>query len=145
MQIQRPLCGYYAGCMALLLLACSACQKSTHPPTFAVTGRITFPDGQPLESGSILFESLDGASAARGLVRNGDFRLGTFDEADGAIAGRHRAAVVPTPPENVDPDANRSESTIDPKFLHMDSSQLEFDVAPDHENHFLIRVTRGRR
>ncbi|MFO0915611.1 MAG: hypothetical protein U0795_21785 [Pirellulales bacterium] len=128
-------------CLGLSML--SGCQKSDRPATYPASGKVVFPDGRPLSSGAILCEAVDQPYAARGMIRDGQFQLGTFADADGAVAGRHRVAIVPAPADNVDPDAGGTAPEIDPRFLHMDTSELEVLVEPEQPNTFTIRVTRN--
>ena len=79
----------------LVLLAASGCSKqATLPPTYPAHGKVILASGQPLDGGSVLFQSQDEAtvSATSVIGTDGTFTLATFKagaRARGAIAGRH--------------------------------------------------------
>ena len=109
----------------LLLLGCG---DANPMPTFTTTGSVTYTDGQPIEEGSIIFVC-EGMPSGRAVIENGVYRIGTFEEDDGAVAGKFRIAVTVNPPADYDPDSRRPA----PKLAHMkysapDTSGLEFEV-----------------
>lgn len=65
-------------CLLVLCLASaclSGCSKPTGPQEFRVQGAVTF-DGQPVETGRILFRQTDGAQKAfSGEIKNGSYSL----------------------------------------------------------------------
>lgn len=64
-------------------------------PTYPVSGRIQFADGEPIRTGTIELESTTHGTSATGKIQqDGTFVLGTYTENDGAAAGKHRAIVV---------------------------------------------------
>lgn len=128
-----------------MLLGVGGC--GSHPAaTYPVSGQIVFADGAPLATGGIILVksiAAEGQSVfnARGTIAaDGTFRLSTFEEGDGAVAGKHQVlvrakrdaddylkwGVVPRP-------------VIDPRFEHYETSGLEFTVA-EGENDFTIDV-----
>lgn len=86
-------------CLLTLMIslgAVSGCGPS-HPRTYQVTGTVKLDDGTPITSGTIEFESLesDPPITATGLLDDqGRFELGTFENDDGALPGKHRVAVI---------------------------------------------------
>ena len=125
-------------------LALAGCTDD-RPPTYPVTGKVVLPDGKPLAGGSILFESVEHALAARGLIlQDGTFRLGTFGLSDGAVAGPHRVAIIPAYPDDFDPDGGPPPRTIDHRYTTQDTSGLEYTVTEKGPNHFQIEVELGR-
>ncbi|WP_425619178.1 hypothetical protein NA78x_002915 [Anatilimnocola sp. NA78] len=59
-------------CLALLLLA--GCTGGAGPKTTEVSGKVTM-DGAPLETGDVLFESLDqGVSPSSAPIVNGEYK-----------------------------------------------------------------------
>ena len=82
-------------CLLLWLVGCGG----GHDPTYPVQGTVRV-DGKVITAGSVAFESIEPGSdgkryTARGTIQNdGSFRLTTFTENDGAVAGRHRAMVM---------------------------------------------------
>jgi len=82
------------GCLGLVVLP--GCGKGT----CKVQGKVVYEDGQQagneLEGYSVTFESEEDRVSASGLIgSDGTFEVGTFENADGAVAGRHRVAITP--------------------------------------------------
>ena len=87
-------------------------------------------------------ESPHGLAARAVINADGSFQLGTYEEADGAVEGKHKVAIWPMPPADSHPDAGGPRAVaIDNRFLSMDTSGIEFDITSDGENHFPIEVT----
>ena len=136
---------------ALLLVTAIGCSNG-NPRTFEVKGFVRFPDGMPLTSGTIEFQSIDHElqiGATSEIDENGAFELGTFDVDDGAIEGRHRAVVVSS--HEIGTGAERpgliETSKLHPRFSDFNTSGLEFEVKPG-KNEIVIPVEyapkRGR-
>jgi hypothetical protein len=124
----------------------AGCRDDGRLPTYKVTGKVVFTDGTPLPGGWIIFESPEHGRGARGVVeKDGTYVLGTYEQADGAVAGRQLVAITPASPEGIDPDESRAPPVIDPKYTHMDTSGVEVEVDPEGENEFTITVDRPRR
>lgn len=131
-------------CGLLCLLACG-CADDGRLPTFDVSGKVEFPDGQPLAGGSIvcLCESGEHALCARGnIAADGTFSLGTYDVADGAIVGQHRVAIDPPFPDDYNPDAGPPPKVIHERFQDYATSGLEFRVTDDAVNEIVLKVSR---
>ena len=74
----------------ILLIAC----KSDGPNMSQVVGTVAI-DGAPLAQASVVFSPESGERPASGTADdNGRFRLGTFGIDDGAIVGKHHAAIT---------------------------------------------------
>ena len=124
--------------LAAFVLGCS---NGDRLPTYEVTGKVVFSDSTPLKGGWIIFESSEQGLAARGVIdTNGTYRLGTYEQSDGAVAGKQLVAITPATPDSYDPDRGRAHPIIHRRFTHMDTSGLEFEVTPGGENHFRIIV-----
>ncbi len=132
--------------MALVTVALAVtagCGKSDRPATYPVTGKVTFGDDTPLAGGQITFRSLDHPLSASGAIQpDGTFQLTTYEPNDGAVAGRHRAAVVPPTPTDFDPDEGPFTPLIDPRLQDLQASGLEFTVTADGPNDFPVLVER---
>lgn len=124
----------WLGCwLALTLLpGCSDSPEKTYP----VRGVVTV-DGKPLEGGSVLFESVEpGSSGRRYTARasidpQGRYRLTTFRTHDGAMAGRHRAVVLPDRSQATDdPNAPPLPITVPPRYSTLETTDLEYEVQP---------------
>lgn len=65
-----------------------------NPPTFPVTGTVTY-KSKPVEGATVVLVAED--SSGRGAVGNtdkdGNYSVGTFGEADGAVAGSYKVKV----------------------------------------------------
>lgn len=122
------------------------CNRSDRLPTYAVSGRVILPDGSPVGPGTIIFESHEHAMAARGTIHpDGSFTLGTYEEDDGAVAGLHTATVIPAAPDDFDPDTQPyAPPPIDQRYMHPDTSGLEFEVKEQGPNRIDVVVQRSR-
>lgn len=133
--LSTSLCASFAGC-----------RDDGRLPTYQVKGKVLFSDGTPLPGGWIIFESPEHGLAARGVIEtDGTYRLGTYEQEDGAVAGRQLVAVTPASPEGFDPDKSTAPPILDPKYSHMDTSGVEVEVEPDDENDITITVERPWR
>ena len=118
------------------LLAVAGCSDDGRPPRYPVTGTLKSADGESLAHVSVMFRSIEQDLTARGRVLpDGTFALTTFEKNDGAVAGRHRVQVMPFR----NPDGSLG-GPIHPRFLQFRTSELEFEVAADGDNHFEITV-----
>ncbi|QDT13772.1 hypothetical protein K239x_57920 [Planctomycetes bacterium K23_9] len=111
---------------------------------FPAGGIVRFADGQLLREGTVEFELVgkENAATATGEIQpDGSFLLGTFAVDDGAIAGKHRVAVIADVP--IGTGAERpgviAEAKLDQKYRDFDTSGLEFTVR-ESSNHFVIEV-----
>jgi hypothetical protein len=126
-----------------LVAILAGCSDDDRLPTYQVTGKVVFSDATPLKGGWVIFENPEQGLAARGVIDiDGTYRLGTYEESDGAVAGKHFVAITPAPPDGYDPDEGHEHPIIHRRFAHMDTSGLEFEVTPDGDNHIEITVDR---
>ena len=88
--IVRSLC-------ALLLIAAAGCGPDDGlPKRLPVSGRVTY-NGEPLANGTITFVPEDPTGrGAFGTIEDGDYRLTTQDQDDGAIPGKYKVAIAST-------------------------------------------------
>ena len=124
--------------LAFLLLAATGCG----PSQFPVTGKVTFPDGSPLEEGIVICETTDGEKPvmARGtLKKDGTFRLGTTEPGNGAPVGKYRVLVVPRALNEY--ERNVRLPFIDSKYERFESSGLTLEVV-NGPRELLITVTK---
>ncbi len=134
------------------LLAVSVGCSDGNPRTYEVRGFVRFPDGMPLRSGTIEFESIDGElpfMATSEIDENGAFEMGTFAIDDGAIAGRHRAIIISS--QDIGTGAERpgmiERSKLHGRYADFKTSGLEFEIKPE-DNQLEIPVEyapTGRR
>ncbi len=124
----------------LVLCGCSDPGRDTYP----VSGLVRFPDGTVLRDGSVEFEIIGrkpAVTATGQIGPDGTFTLGTFAADDGALAGRHRVAVVSN--YVIGTGAERPgmipETKLDPRYRSFDSSGITLEVEPA-ENQIVIDV-----
>jgi hypothetical protein len=129
--------------LAILCAVSLGCGDKGRIETYRATGSVEYMDGQAIESGSVLFVATDGQPPARAMINNGRFTLGTYEESDGAAAGSFQVAVLLEPPADYDPDAGRAPPTADTKYGRPETSGLSFEVAPDADNDFEIKLERS--
>lgn len=142
----RSHCG---SAIVLAILACLQGCGSDHPPTYPVSGKVVFEeDGKPLTTGGVvLLESVVAgglpAVNARGLIKaDGTFELTTFEDGDGAVAGKHRMLVRAQ--RDSDDYLKRGiipRPIINPRFERYETSGLEFTVE-EGNNEFKVVVQR---
>jgi hypothetical protein len=116
--------------------------KNTSPlPTYSASGVVKFSDGQPLANATIFCDSPQGFAARAQTDAEGRFEFGTFDEADGAVEGKHRVAIVPQVVRGGDSKSNPRLAVPD-RYLAADTSGIEFEITPDGPNTFEFVLER---
>lgn len=125
-----------------ILVIVSGC--SDQPTTYVVHGMVVYPDGKPLTRGTIEFELIakrNPITASGEIAPDGTFQVGTFEALDGAVAGRHRVAVIAD--YDIGTEVERPEllppELLDSKFSDFKTSGLEFEIAPKR-NSLLVEV-----
>ena len=132
----RPLSVVFLLC---LLAGCGDDRVPTHP----TRGKVVFPDGSPVRTGVVELSSDDHELTATGKINpDGTFVLGTYDIADGAVAGPHRVIVL----QMIINDGTVVHTLdhgepVDPKFASYDSSGLRTVVVTGEENVLQLNVT----
>lgn len=127
---------------ACLVPGLTGCGRGGGLPTYKTTGSVSFSDGKPLAGGTIVFESVDHPVTARSVIGlDGTFTLSTYDQGDGAVAGKHRVAISPAMNMAVDRDEVRAPRVIHPRYKDIDESGLEFEVKADGPNEFEVQVS----
>ena len=134
-------------CCLILFGAASLAGCSGQVPTYKAGGKVTLPDGTPMNSGHVEFRPVDSEHlvSARGTIQaDGTFELSTFETGDGAIEGEHQVLVRPmhlgggTPPPGM---PVFKPVQIDKRFADFSTSGLRFTVTRDTaKNHFEIQV-----
>jgi hypothetical protein len=134
---------YHRWLLPVLCLVTTGC-TDPEQRTYEVRGLVRYTDGKLLRDGTVEFEVMDRKNpmtATGDIQPDGTFELGTFEMADGAVAGRHRVVVIAD--QN---DASRHERPwllptvkLHPKYRAFDTSGLQYEVKPE-SNHFVIDV-----
>lgn len=129
-------------CLLSLALGCGPDRPATYP----VRGRVVFPDGSPVRTGTVELLSQDHGTTATGSISDdGAFVLGTFTEYDGACAGQHDAIVVQfIINDGVTIHTRDHGDPVDPRFASYDSSGLTVDVRAVEQNDITLTVEKKR-
>lgn len=121
----------------------AGCGEGGRHQTVPVSGIVVFPDGSPVRTGTIEFESktTDMTASAR-ISQNGRFVLGTYEPDDGAVVGFHRVMIL----QMIINDGTVEHTLdhgkpVDPKFSMFESSGLAVTVHPTEKNDLRIEVT----
>lgn len=126
-----------AGLMLSILsvLSLAGCGGDGRLPTATVRGKVTY-NGEPLKIGSLLFVPVGGGPTAEANIdKNGNYSLGTYETADGAVLGKHQVMITAftaaggsgLPEDAVKGDA-APVSIIPEKFGDLAKSGLEVEV-----------------
>jgi hypothetical protein len=109
-----------------------------------VTGTVTYEDGSPVESGSVIGEAtVDGkVVGVQGRIRNGTFTWGGAKEGDGALPGVYKVIVVPVSLSEYQLGQGMT-AAVDGKYGKYETSGLSFEVKPG-KNEFNIKVTKPK-
>ena len=127
--LQLPL---YLGSVLLLAAACTGCNKQTSSIA-VVRGKVLL-DGQPLANGGINTIPAAGRGSS-GVIRNGEFELGTMSKNDGAMIGTHRVAIVAREAsQGGGPEAAAGKSLIPERYSNPDASGLTIEVKAGEVN-----------
>ena len=121
------------------------------PTTYPASGTIHFENGTPARTGFVELVPLKGGPSARGQIdTQGKFTLGTFEQADGAIAGDYVAVIIQhTQPVSAE-DARRlgpeheqhagANSLVALKYSSPKSSDLKCSISSATDNHLAFVV-----
>lgn len=108
-----------------------------------VTGRVTYPDGSAVESGSVVAEGTANGKPVlvQGAIqKDGTFRLGGDRPGDGVLPGSYRVAVHPGYVSD-DERAKGVLPAVDGKYTRYDSSGFTLEVPPGGTE-LNLKVTR---
>ena len=97
-------------------------------PTVRVSGTLAV-EGKPVANGTIHFFPAKGRPAS-GIVKDGKFTLTTYNDGDGAIAGKNRVAVQVSEEVPTKDGDTTSKSLIPLKFTNPDQSGIELEIPP---------------
>lgn len=120
----------FASLVALCLVS-FGCDNGNVP----LSGRITFDDGTPLQSGTVVFCN-DSFLQARGNIdSNGYYKVGFLHDRDGMPPGNYRIYIAVIPKSSVD-----SSESVDIPAMYCDpgSSGLTLDVDAKTKKHDII-------
>lgn len=111
-------------------LANSGCKNDKHPKRYQVTGKVTFPDGEPVRTGVVEFIPKEGNLTANGNIANdGTFSLSTIESADGAVPGNYIVVVKQFIFYDRIPEEKHSHGgDVSTKFADERTTPLKFEV-----------------
>jgi len=124
--ITRRLSGLAAG-LALTLAVAGCSRDADFTAAVPAAGTVTF-KGKPLESGNLQFIPDKGRSAA-GAIKDGKFVLTTYEDNDGAIAGKHTVTVTAYKEVKVKGETEPQQVLIiDEKYANPTSSGIAIEI-----------------
>ncbi len=117
------------------------------PPVHPVRGHVQSQDGRRPTFGTVEFKADEGGQIASGRIeQDGSFRLTTFADGDGAVAGRHRAIIVQVVnTEHVPLEKHHHVLDVHPRYARYETSGLEFTIEPGGQNDLVIVVDEAPR
>jgi hypothetical protein len=131
--------------MVLVVSTCISGCGNGRLPTYHAGGRVIFPDGSPLQGANIEFAPRGGTikTSARAVTEaDGTFRLSTFGNGDGALAGLYRVSLIPA--RRRGEPGGTAARRLDRKYQDPNSSGLEATVSPDSPNEFEFVVQSSK-
>lgn len=126
--------------VALVGLAAAGC-GSRQTALHDVTGDVFF-EGKPVAGAGVLF-CPEGRRPAGAVTDDGGcFRLRTWHEADGAVAGTHVVCVTKTVPAATkgESDYQETKNVLPPRYASPVTSPLRADVGPTGDNRFRFEL-----
>ncbi|MCE2752959.1 MAG: hypothetical protein LW720_13835 [Pirellula sp.] len=128
--------------LATLLAAFALGCNSGRLKTYEVEGQVVFKDGSPVKVGIVETKALGKSVQATGSInKDGSFRLTTYRENDGAIAGQHRVVVIQMIPVEDIPNYRPSTmGVVHRKHASYNTSELTMSVEPGGPNKIRLVV-----
>jgi hypothetical protein len=127
----------------ILLLAVCGC-SSNEKQVYPAQGRVVWEDGVPvkeLAGGMVIFQcDTEQISAKAPIDAEGRFVLGTYGLDDGAVAGKHKVAIVQ--PSDEESGDYKPLAIVAKKYESMETSDLEVTVQPQ-QNDIELKVLPG--
>ena len=131
----RPALGMIV-CLTVCLASAGCGSSSGGQKLVPVAGKVTY-KGQPLKQGRVTFMPLSPGNSSSGPIIDGQYRLGTYKEGDGAPPGKYQVAVTSWVKE---PDMQSpGEPAIPPKYFSASSSQLTAEVGSQSDINFDLK------
>jgi hypothetical protein len=145
---------------ALVLLLAAGCSSRVddkwtrmRPPVFPATGIVVYQD-KPVAGATVMLESQSSDEKARGKVAightdsGGRFRVRTYKEYEGAVAGLHRITVtkfeyIENKPANADPNIDYpliAKPLLPERYKDFETSGLTATVTEQGPNSFRLEL-----
>ncbi|HBT77908.1 MAG TPA: hypothetical protein DEB39_13515 [Planctomycetaceae bacterium] len=126
-----------ASCVVLCIVLCLAVTGCGNQK---LAGKVSFPDGEVLTTGTIVFSS--GTSLSRSFIRpDGSFDVGSLKEADGIPPGVYKVYIigaVKSYPDPADPSLEIIEPLIDAKYASRETTPLEITIPSEAKIDFVV-------
>ena len=112
---------------------------SRRPKTYPVQGKVTY-KGEPVPKGTITFQPDQGQPSVADIQPDGTYRLSTFKEGDGAVAGHHRVFVIantadPTKIPGSSPGWTPPKDLVPTKYNKPETSGLKATVSEEQKEY----------
>ena len=108
----------------VLAVCLSGCGPEV-PDTYKVSGKVTI-GGQPASNVYVVFFPEEGRQGVGTTDENGDYKLTTFNEGDGALPGEHTVTISKR--DNPEGTGNAGGAPIPPEFAMRQTSTLKKTV-----------------
>jgi hypothetical protein len=130
---ELAVCRHWFRCLAIIGAICVAGCNSKTSNLAAVKGKVQL-NGQPLANGAVVTD-FAGGRGAQGVVKNGEFELGTFAADDGALVGSHKVAVTANDTgAGSEPESSPGKSLIPQRYNNPATSELTIEVKAGEVN-----------
>jgi hypothetical protein len=129
--------------LALLLCHVAGCKNSNELETAPASGKVLL-DGKPLSRGTVTFVPPRGRVANGDIQSDGTFKLSTYRPNDGAIVGKHKAAVLVPNADlkpGMPPERDQSVFAIPPRYAVAEESGLQNEVKSGQANEFTLELS----
>jgi hypothetical protein len=114
-------------------------------PAVPAAGTVTL-DGKPVSKGTIHFQPEKGRPAS-GAIDDGRFTLTTYEEGDGAVAGKHKVAVEAIEAEAPETNKRQPRNPVDAnkylvpkKYAGTETSGVEVEVPPGGDSNLKVEL-----
>ena len=127
-------------CFLIALVVLCGC--SGRPKTYPVSGKVEFETGTAVAVGVVELKSERYGLNARGnIAQDGTFRLTTFSENDGAVAGEHKCVVLQMViGENIPGFKPSAAGVVAPRYASYSTSGLSVTIEDKQTNEILLKV-----
>ena len=126
------------GLAAVAWAVVSGCGGSDGPPAVPASGTVSY-QGKPISKGTIHFQPEKGRSAS-GPIEGGKFTLTTYQEGDGAVAGKHAVGVEVTEEVKQKGGDTNVKYLIPQKFANPGQSKISVEVPAGGKTDIAIDV-----
>lgn len=114
-------CCWFCVVLAVFLSGCGP----EYPDTYKVSGKVTV-GGQPASNVHVVFTPDEGRLGTGKTDENGDYKLTTFNENDGAVPGEHTVTI--SNPSNPEGTGSAGGTPIPPEYAMKQTSTIKKTV-----------------